>query len=152
MIGRHKMLWRREPYRHHLGPSSDAWDDDRLTRNDHTRVDVVASRDRIDQDSGVPPTRHPLGDRPDGVPGPDDIHLFRGSGRMHTHIRGPGVTAECPGNRGTHDERQGYAQERRGDPSAAANTCSSHGSMMPERLFGVKGPLEHMFASPPAWC
>jgi hypothetical protein len=59
MIGRHKMLWRREPYRQHLGPSSDARDDDRLTRNDHTRIDVVASRDRVDQDSGIPTIGHP---------------------------------------------------------------------------------------------
>jgi hypothetical protein len=71
---------------------------------------------------------------------------------MDAHVGRPAMTGERPGNRRAHHQRQSHTQTRGGDPSASANTCSGHGSMMLERLFGVKGSLEHMFASPPARC
>ena len=86
MIGRHNMLWRREPYRHHLGPSSDTRDDDRLARNDHARIDVVASGDRINQEPGILPPGHPFGDRPDRIPDPDDHNLLGGPRGTDTYV------------------------------------------------------------------
>ena len=62
------------------------------------------------------------------------------------------VTAERAGHGRAQDDPESDGQHGGGDPATAANTRSTHGSMMPEHVFGVKGWLEHMFASPPDGC
>jgi len=93
-----------------------------------------------------------LGDRPDRVAGLHDDHLLPPPSRLHLRARCLPVTPERPGDRSGKDDRQGHAPERGGDPAATANTCSTHGSMVAEHVFGVKGSLEHMFASSPGRC
>ena len=85
-------------------------------------------------------------------PGPHHVDLLPALGGEHPRVRRLRVTAERAGHGSAEDDRDRHAHHGGGDPAATANTCSTHGSMMPEHVFGVKGCLEHMFASPPGRC
>ena len=82
MVAGHNILWRREPYPHHLAPSS-ARDDERLSGDDGAGVDPVADRDRVDHGAGIGPSRRALGDGPDRVPRTHDVDLLPAPGGEH---------------------------------------------------------------------
>lgn len=86
----------------------------------------------------------PLGDRPQGVPGLDDHYLLCGGRRRFP----PSDGARRQRAHEDRDQRRGD----HGEGSAPTNVRSLHIGMVGERLFGVKGLLEHMFALPQNGC
>jgi hypothetical protein len=152
MLARHYILWWRGPYPHHVASSSDAREDKRLARDDGTGIDPVAERDRVDPHTGIGPSGRSFRDGPHGVAGAHDVDLLPPLGGAHPHVRRLLVAAEGSGHRSAEDDPDRDADHGGGDPTATANTRSTHALMMSEHTFGVKGPLEHMFASPLDGC
>src|SRR4029079_18288307 len=67
MVVGHNMLWRREPYPHHLASSSDARDHERLPGHHVARVDAVPRGDGVDHRPRIGTVGRRLGDGPHGV-------------------------------------------------------------------------------------
>lgn len=62
-----------------------------------------------------------------------------------------GPVAQGAGRR-RNRQPQAETEKDAGNETASSNTCSTHGTMMPEHLFTVKTGTEHMFATPPGPC
>src|SRR5207244_8194971 len=86
--------------------------------------------------------RPPDGDATQGIPDLDHVAI--------RSVGPPRRMARDRGGDGRRRDREREHQQCSCGEASASKVCPAHRPTLPERTFGVKARLEHMFASPPA--